>query len=110
MADVILKANDLTKYYGKTLAVDHFDLSIKQGCVCGFIGRNGAGKTTVIKMLMGLLKPAAGQASIFGCDCQNLTPEIRRQIGYVTEGHRLIRWMKIAELEKFQKAFFPGRS
>lgn len=107
MAEVVLQTKGLTKYYGDTLAVDHFDLSINQGSVCGFVGRNAAGKTTVIKMLMGLLKPTAGQASIFGCDCQNLTPKIRQRIGYVTEGHRLIRWMKIAEIEKFQKAFFP---
>jgi len=109
MADVILQTKGLTKYYGSTLAVDHFDLSVGAGCVCGFVGRNGAGKTTVIKMLMGLLKPTAGSAGIFGCDCQNLTPAIRERIGYVTEGHRLIKWMKIAEIEKFQGAFFPGR-
>jgi ABC-2 type transport system ATP-binding protein len=109
MADVILKTDNLTKYYGKTLAVDHFNLSITQGSVCGFVGRNGAGKTTIIKMLMGLSKPTAGSANIFGCDCQKLTPDILSRIGYVTEGHRLIRWMRIKEIEKFQRAFFPSR-
>jgi len=48
MAEVIMQTRDITKYYGKTLAVDHFNLSIRQGCVCGFVGRNGAGKTTII--------------------------------------------------------------
>lgn len=109
MADVVLETKGLTKYYGNTLAVDHFNLSIKAGSVCGFVGRNGAGKTTVIKLLMGLLKPTAGSASIFACDCQDLPPAVRQRIGYVTEGHRLIGWMKIAEIEKFQRAFFPGQ-
>ena len=58
---------------------------------------------------MGLLKPTDGGAWVLGCDSQFLTPQIRRRIGYVTEGHRLYRWMKIGELEKFQKAFFPGQ-
>ncbi len=109
MADVILKTSGLTKYYGSKLAVDHLDLKIEAGSICGFVGRNGAGKTTVIKLLLGLLKPTAGSASIFGCDSQNLTPDIRQRVGYVAEGHRLIRWMTIARLEKFQRAFFPGQ-
>ena len=50
---------------------------------------------------------ATGSAAVLGCDSQALTPEIRGQIGYVTEGHRLYRWMRIGALEKFQKAFFP---
>jgi len=54
-----------------------------------------------------LLRPTAGASRLLGCDCQALTPAIRQRIGYVTEGHRLFGWMSIAELEKFQKAFFP---
>ena len=97
----------LTKYYGGTLALDHMDLKIPRGCICGFVGRNAAGKTTAIKLMLGLLKPTAGSAKLLGCDSQNLTPAIRQRIGYVTEGHRLFRWMSIANLEKFQRAFFP---
>ena len=109
MTETVLQAQGLTKYYGDTLAVDHLDLKIPRGCICGFIGRNGAGKTTAIKMLLGLLKPTAGAATLLGCDCQELTPAIRQRIGYVTEGHRLFRWMSIAGLEKFQRAFFPNQ-
>ena len=109
MTETVLQAQGLTKYYGDTLAVDHLDLKIPRGCICGFIGRNGAGKTTAIKMLLGLLKPTAGAATLLGCDCQELTPAIRQRIGYVTEGHRLFGWMSIAGLEKFQRAFFPNQ-
>ena len=107
MIETVVETKGLTKYYGEELAVDHFDLQIRRGCICGFVGRNGAGKTTVIKLMLGLLRPTAGSSSLLGCDSMALTPEIRQRIGYVTEGHRLYRWMSIAALEKFQKAFFP---
>jgi ABC-2 type transport system ATP-binding protein len=107
MNDIVLKTEGLTKYYGKGLALDHLNLSIRRGCIYGLLGRNGSGKTTSIKLLLGLLKPTCGSSEVLGCDSQSLTPEILQRIGYVTEGHRLYNWMKIGELEKFQRAFFP---
>jgi ABC-2 type transport system ATP-binding protein len=107
MTETVLQTEALTKYYGGTLALDHLDLKIPQGCICGFVGRNGAGKTTAIKLMLGLLRPTAGSSRLLGCDSQQLQPAIRQRIGYVTEGHRLFRWMSINELEKFQRAFFP---
>ena len=109
MNEIVLETNGLTKYYGGTLAVDHLDLKVPAGCICGFVGRNGAGKTTAIKLMLGLLSPTAGSSTLLGCDSTALTPEIRQRIGYVTEGHRLFRWMSIVELERFQRAFFPGQ-
>jgi len=107
MAEIVLETKGLTKYYGSTAALDHLDLQVPRGCICGFLGRNGAGKTTAIKMMLGLLRPTAGSARLLGCDSAALTPAIRQRIGYVTEGHRLFRWMSIARLERFQRAFFP---
>ncbi|MBW7988513.1 MAG: ABC transporter ATP-binding protein [Planctomycetes bacterium] len=107
MSEIVLETEGLTKYYGSSLAVDHLDLEIPRGCICGFVGRNGAGKTTAIKLMLGLLQPTAGSSRLLGCDSSELTPAIRQRIGYVTEGHRLFRWMSIAGLEKFQRAFFP---
>ncbi len=107
MNEIVLETEALTKYYGSTLAVDHVDLKIPRGCICGFVGRNGAGKTTAIKLMLGLLNPTAGSSRLLGCDSSALTPAIRQRIGYVTEGHRLFRWMTIAGLEKFQRSFFP---
>ncbi len=109
MSEIVLETKGLTKYYGATAALDHLDLQVPRGCICGFLGRNGAGKTTAIKMMLGLLHPTAGSASLLGCDSTTLTPAIRQRIGYVTEGHRLFRWMSIARLEYFQRAFFPGQ-
>jgi ABC-2 type transport system ATP-binding protein len=107
MNDIVLETQALTKYYGSVPAVDHLDLEIPRGCICGFVGRNGAGKTTAIKLMLGLLTPTAGSSKLLGCDSSALTPAIRQRIGYVTEGHRLFRWMSIARLEEFQQAFFP---
>jgi len=106
MTEFVLETQGLTKYYGDKLAVDHIDLKIPRGCICGFVGRNGSGKTTAIKLMLGFLKPTVGSSRLLGCDSQNLTPAIRQRIGYVAEGHRLIRWMTIAEIAKFQSAFF----
>jgi ABC-2 type transport system ATP-binding protein len=102
----VLETQGLTKCYSDKLAVDHIDLKIPRGCICGFVGRNGSGKTTAIKLLLGFLKPTAGSSRLLSCDSQNLTPAIRQRIGYVAEGHRLIRWMTITEIAKFQSAFF----
>ena len=109
MNDIVLETTELTKYYGKAPAVDHLSIQIPQGAICGFLGRNGAGKTTAIKMMLGLLHPTAGSARVLGCDATALTPEIRARVGYVTEGHRLFRWMTIKRLERFQRAFFPDQ-
>ena len=107
MTEFVLETQGLTKFYGDKLAVDHIDLKIPRGCICGFVGRNGSGKTTAIKLMLGFLKPTAGSSRLLGCDSQDLTPAIRQRIGYVAEGHRLIRWMTVAEIAKFQSAFFP---
>ena len=109
MSEIVVQASGLTKYYGSKLALDHLDLEIPSGCICGFLGRNGAGKTTAIKLMLGLLTPTAGSSSLLGCDSRRLTPDIKKRIGYVTEGHRLIRWMKISQLEKFQSSFFDSQ-
>lgn len=109
MTEIVLQTKGLTKYFGVRPALDHLDLRIPAGCICGFLGRNGAGKTTAIKLMLGLLSPTAGSAHLLGCDAAALTPAIRQRIGYVTEGHRLFGWMTIERLEAFQKAFFPGQ-
>jgi ABC-2 type transport system ATP-binding protein len=109
MQDFVIQIHQLTKYYGSKLALDHLNLQIPKGSIYGLLGRNGSGKTTAIKLMLGLLKPTTGYATVLGCDCQDLTPSIRGQIGYVTEGHRLYHWMTIGALEDYQRAFFPDK-
>lgn len=109
MSDTVLQTENLTKYFGKNVALDHLNLKIERGCIYGLLGRNGAGKTTAIKLLLGLLTPTAGSSHVLGCNSRDLTPDIRQRIGYVSEGHRLYRWMRIGQLARFQRAFFPGQ-
>ncbi|HOK65687.1 MAG TPA: ABC transporter ATP-binding protein [Anaerohalosphaeraceae bacterium] len=109
MNDFVLQTFQLTKYYHKTPALDHLNLCVPKGCVYGLLGRNGSGKTTAIKLILGLLAPTAGRAEVFGHPSDNLPPSLRSRIGYITEGHHLERWMTIRELEHFQKAFYPDQ-
>jgi ABC-2 type transport system ATP-binding protein len=82
-------------------------LRIPHGSVTGLLGLNGAGKSTTLKMLMGLLEPTRGSSHILGHDSIALTPEVRSRIGYTVEGHFLYGWMTVRQSETFQKQTFP---
>jgi ABC-2 type transport system ATP-binding protein len=75
--------------------------------VFAFLGRNGSGKTTTIRMLLGLLAPTRGEATILGHDVRSLTPALRARIGYLTEEHQLYSWMSVRECGEFQSRFYP---
>ena len=75
----------LTKRFGKKLAVDHVDIAVPQGEVWGFLGPNGSGKTTTIRMLCGLLNADAGQGTCLGLDIRTQSDAIKRQVGYMTQ-------------------------
>ncbi|PYJ05749.1 MAG: ABC transporter ATP-binding protein, partial [Verrucomicrobia bacterium] len=81
-------------------------LEVPRGCVFAFLGRNGSGKTTTIRMLLGLLRPTRGEGSILGYRIQALPPEARARIGYLTEEHQLYGWMTVQETGQFQARFF----
>ena len=75
----------LTKYYGDLLAVDHINFEVEQGEIFGFLGPNGAGKTTTVKMLIGISKPSEGSARICGYDIQKETASAKELMGIVPE-------------------------
>lgn len=97
----------LTKYYGGKRVVNGLNLSIEEGSVYALLGRNGAGKSTTIKMLMGLVHPDFGSATVLGDDAHNMSAETRAQIAWVGEGHPLYRWMTIDGAINFAKPFYP---
>jgi ABC-2 type transport system ATP-binding protein len=103
----VIHTRDLTKYFGAKCAVNSLDLAVPRGCVFAFLGRNGSGKSTTIRMLLGLLAPDRGEASLLGCDSRTLTPAIRARIGYLTEEHQVYGWMTVREAGKFQASFYP---
>lgn len=88
---------DLTKAFNHFVAVDHISFTVARGGIFGFLGPNGSGKTTTIRMLLGLLKPTAGQATILGYDCQRQTEQVRRRAGYMSQRFSLYGDLTVAE-------------
>ena len=104
--EFVIETRGLTRYYGARCIVNELSLQIPRGCVFGFLGRNGAGKSTTIRMLMGLVQPTRGAATLFGQDCARLTPEIRARVGYLAEGHFVPGWMTASDAERFQSGTY----
>ncbi len=107
MNDTVIETHGLTRYFGSRCVVDTLDLAVPRGCIFGFLGRNGAGKSTTIRMLLGLLPPSRGESSVLGFPSQALPPDARARIGYLAEGHHVYGWMTAAECGRFQSAFYP---
>jgi ABC-2 type transport system ATP-binding protein len=103
----VIQTRGLTRYFGSKAAVEDLNLEVPRGCVFAFLGRNGSGKTTTIRMLLGLLEPTRGEATILGHDIRSLSPAVRARIGYLTEEHQLYPWMSVKECGDFQSRFYP---
>jgi ABC-2 type transport system ATP-binding protein len=108
MNPYVIQTDRLTRYFTSTCAVDQVSLSIPRGAVCALLGRNGSGKSTLVRMLMGMLVPTRGSATILDEDIRRISPQTRSRIGYIAEGHPLIDWMRVRDLESFQKSFYPN--
>ena len=85
----VIEAEGLTRRFGDFVAVDHVDFRIERGEIFGFLGSNGCGKTTTMKMLTGLLPVTEGRARLFGRDVEAREGDVRKQIGYMTQGFSL---------------------
>jgi ABC-2 type transport system ATP-binding protein len=98
----------LTKHYGGRRVVDSLDLRVPRGTVYGLLGRNGAGKSTTLKMLAGMVRPDSGRAELLGEDVDQLSPQSRARIAYLAEGHPLYTWMTVASAVDFTLSFYPA--
>src|SRR4051812_14224545 len=96
-APLAIDVRGLTKRYNGRAVVDGVSLQVRAGRICGFLGPNGSGKTTTIRMLCGLLTPDAGEGSCLGFDLRTQANEIRRQVGYMTQKFGLYDDLSIRE-------------
>jgi len=110
-ADLAIEVRGLSKHYGGRAVVDRIDLQVRRGSICGFLGPNGSGKTTTIRMLCGLLRPDAGSGRCLGLDIQREAAAIKRQVGYMTQRFGLYEDLSIRENLDFVARLFelPGR-
>lgn len=106
---LVVETHGLTKHYGTVEAVRDLSLAVERQRVTGFLGRNGAGKSTTIKMLLGMVRPTTGTGRVLGYDIADPVQslEIRRRIAYVGEDKGLYGYMTVAELIRFTRAFYP---
>lgn len=105
MSEILLQTIGLTKQYGHQKAVDHVDIHIRKGAIYGFIGRNGAGKTTCLKMISGLARPTGGEIEMFGYRGKNLE-QIRTRVGCLIEAPGLYGNMSAYENLKIKCKLF----
>jgi len=97
VADLAIRARDLTRTFGAFTAVDHISFEVRAGEVFGFLGANGAGKTTAIRMLTGLLAPSSGEATVAGHDVRREGEAIKRDIGYMSQRFSLYDDLTVRE-------------
>ena len=93
----VIETNNLTKSFGSFTAVDHISFEVGEGEIFGFLGANGAGKTTAMRMLCGLSTPTSGQARVAGFDVYKETEQIKRHIGYMSQKFSLYGDLKVWE-------------
>jgi len=106
MSDAIV-TDRLTKHYHGRRVVDSLSLRVPAGSVYGLLGRNGAGKSTAIKILMCMVRQDSGTATLLGEDIGHIADDTRARIAYLAEGHPLYGWMTIGQAVEFTRAFYP---
>jgi ABC-2 type transport system ATP-binding protein len=112
VSDLVIDVHDLRKNFGSRVVVDGLSLEVAQGEVCGFLGANGSGKTTTIRMLCGLLVPDGGRGTCLGIDLMREAYLIRRQVGYMTQRFSFYEDLSVKETLDFVAAVYqvPNRA
>ena len=101
-----IELRGLTKRFGDAIALDGVDLVVRPGVVFGFLGRNGAGKTTALRILSGLARPTAGTAHVLGHDVERATDAVRARIGFLPDVPGFYPWMTAREYLEFAGRLF----
>jgi ABC-2 type transport system ATP-binding protein len=107
MSDYAIRIEGLCVRYQRKQALDNLNLALEAGCVHAVVGANGAGKSSLFRVLLGFQGADAGNATVLGCDSRALTPALRGRIGFVNEEHSLPGWMRVDELTALQRRQYP---
>lgn len=108
VSESVITVAELTRRFGAKTALASVSLSIRRGAVYGLVGANGAGKTTLIKHILGLLRAESGSVRVFGLDPVADPVGVLSRIGYLSEEHDLPGWMRVDELMRYSRAFYPA--
>jgi len=106
--DKVVDVSELTRRFGARTALASVSLSLSRGAVYGLVGANGAGKTTLIKHVLGLLRAESGSVRVFGHDPVAEPVAVLSRIGYLSEENDLPGWMRVDELIRYSRAFYPA--
>lgn len=106
MTEAAIRARQLTRRFGDVTAVDRVDISVERGRIFGFLGPNGSGKTTTIRMLCGLLTPSEGEVEVLGLSVPEQAEELRRRIGYMTQKFSLYGDLSTLENMRFMASIY----
>jgi ABC-2 type transport system ATP-binding protein len=108
MSDYVIDTEALCLEYKGKLALDRLTLRLPRGGIHAFVGANGAGKSSLFRVLLGFEPATAGTARVLGHDCGQLTPALRGRIGFVNEEHTLPGWMRVRDLMRMQQRHYEG--
>ena len=108
VSDAVIHVSELTRRFGDSTALASVSLSVPRGTVYGLVGANGAGKTTLIKHVLGLLRAEGGSVRVFGLDPVADPVGVLSRIGYLSEENDLPGWMRVDELVRYARAFYPA--
>jgi len=106
-SEMVIEIRGVTRRFGAKIAIDDVSLQVPRGAVFGLVGANGAGKTTLIRHVLGLLRAQVGTVRIFGRDPVADPAWVLSRIGYLSEENDLPGWMRVAELLRYSRAFYP---
>lgn len=106
--DPVIRTEGLSLVYKRKLALDDMTLTLPRGGIHAIVGANGAGKSSLFRVLLGFESPTAGRASVLGCDSTALTPELRGRIGFVNEEHSLPGWLRVSDVTAMQRKLYTA--
>src|SRR5215218_315637 len=106
MEEIVIKTDKLTKRFGDFIATNEISFEVSKGEIFGFLGANGAGKTTAMRMLCGLLIPTSGKADVAGFDVYKQTESIKKNIGYMSQKFSLYEDLTVKENIRFYAGIY----